>query len=103
VLPSYSAFDDGDKAFHFGPAVSSGGLMLYKLSQKALIIFRVGARVVDFRVLESKDEIKGPRVLRGSLEDLELILIGQNPVWTKYEMRELVCRLDFLTKWMKEL
>lgn len=81
-LPYYKAFFSFDERFHFGPVVSARGLILYKTSEKALYIFYISDRVVDIRLWETDVEIKGPLVLRGSPENLELELIGKNPVWT---------------------
>jgi hypothetical protein len=86
-LPWEPAFVDFCAKNHFGPVVSIGGLFLYKTCRKALFIFRIGKKEVEFRIWESTEDIQGYLVLRGSLEDLELELVGQKPTWTKYKER----------------
>ncbi|CAL5871603.1 uncharacterized protein PFLUO_LOCUS5856 [Penicillium psychrofluorescens] len=84
-LPLYNAFIDFNKDNHFGPVMSTGGLFLYKPCRKAIFIFQIRDREVDFRIYESTDDIHGSLVLRGDLENFELRLVGQKPTWTKYE------------------
>lgn len=85
-LPRYSAFVSLKSEDHFGPLVSKQDLVLYQPSKKVIFIFSIGDRSVKFRAWESTDEIRGPLILRGSLENLELELIGKTPVWRKHEM-----------------
>lgn len=97
-LPHFTAFIDFNEDNHFGPVVSTGGLFLYKPCRKAIFIFQIRDRGVDFSIWESTDEIRGTLVLRGNLENLELALIGQKPTWTKYEETVPVCRNSFIYK-----
>ena len=49
---------------------------------RTLIILRLSANVVEYRVLESAEEIRGAILLKGSLESLSVEIIGQEPCWS---------------------
>ena len=98
VLPDDRTIWEFNENNHFGPVMSTKGLFLYKSSPTAILIFRIGDRKVDVRIWESSNSLKGPLVLRGNLEDLELELIEQNPRWRKSVQTVTVCRNDFIKK-----
>lgn len=97
-LPHYSAFIDFNENHHFGPVVSTDGLFIYKPCRKAIFVFEICDREVEFRIWESTTNIQGSLVLRGDLNNLEVEIIGQKPTWTKYEEKEPVYRNDFIKK-----
>ncbi|KAJ5544102.1 hypothetical protein N7494_005381 [Penicillium frequentans] len=97
-LPCHQAFIDWNESHHFGPVMSAGGLFLYKPCQKAIFIFEIRDRAVDFRIWKSTDDIRGSLVLRGNIENLELDLLGQKPQWTNYEETERLHKNDFINK-----
>ncbi|KAH8655648.1 hypothetical protein BX600DRAFT_470056 [Xylariales sp. PMI_506] len=87
MMPLKKEFFTINSKHHFGPVVSRQGLVLYKLCPKAFYILDFSDKnIVKTRVWESEDEIQGSLVLRGSLENLELELLEQEPMWTKYEL-----------------
>ena len=49
---------------------------------RALIIFRLSADVVEYRVWKSANEIRGAILVKGSLETLSVEIIGQEPCWS---------------------
>jgi len=103
-LPSYPAFCDLNKKYHFGAVVSTGGLFLYKPGRKALYIFRITDKQVECRMWESAEDIQCLLVLRGDLDNLELELIGQKPTWkTKSEETTPVFRNTWLKKWVMSM
>ncbi|KFY46962.1 hypothetical protein V494_00255 [Pseudogymnoascus sp. VKM F-4513 (FW-928)] len=63
-LPSHTAYIDLNKDHRFGPVI--------------------GDRQVEFRIWESIEVIQGSLVVRGSLDELELELIGQKTSWIKH-------------------
>jgi hypothetical protein len=97
-LVHHRAFIDFDENKHFGPMMTTGGLVLYKPCRKAIFIFRVQDQEVDVRIWESTDDIQGALVLRGNLDNLELEIIGQTPRWTKYEEKRPIYRNGFIKK-----
>lgn len=99
MFPIFPAFADLDERNHFGPVVSTRGLFLYKPCQKALCIFRIGDKDVEFRFWESTDIIKGSLVLRGDLENLELELVGQKRTWSEHKTTERI----FKRNWFERL
>ncbi|KAH8655551.1 hypothetical protein BX600DRAFT_69897 [Xylariales sp. PMI_506] len=87
MMPLHKEFYTIDSKHHFGPVVSRQGLVLYKLSPKAFYVLDFNDKnIVRIRVWEPEDEIQGSLVLRGSLENLELELLDQEPTWMKHEL-----------------
>lgn len=97
-LVHHRAFIDFDKNNHFGPVMTTGGLVFYKPCRKAIFVFQVHDKEVDIRMWESTEIIQGALVLRGNLENLELEILGQTPRWTKYEERMPIYRNGFIRK-----
>lgn len=84
-LVHHRAFIDFKLDNHFGPVMTTGGLVIYKPCQKAIFIFQIRNNEVDVRIWESTDAIQGALLLRGNLENLELEILGQTHEWRKYE------------------
>ena len=97
-LPCNQAFIDWNESHHFDPVISASGLFLYKPCQKAIFIFEIHDRAVDFRIWESTDDIRGSLVLRSNIGNLELELLGQKPKWTKYEETKPLYKNGFIKK-----
>lgn len=101
MMPTSQAFNNLKEESHFGPVVSAKGVILQKSSDKALYIFSIHSDRVDIRVWESEERIEGCLVLRGSLAELELNIIGHSHVWTKHELKtEWVYKTNIIKAWV---
>lgn len=58
---------------------------------------------VHFRIWESEADIQGHLALRGSLDQLELVLVGQQARWTQYEVTEPVYKWSPVRWFMMEM
>ncbi|KAK1713410.1 uncharacterized protein BDZ83DRAFT_756782 [Colletotrichum acutatum] len=103
LWPSIKNFIEFTPHHDHGPVMSTNGLLLRKPCSKAIFIWQVRDKRVHFRIWESTADIQGHLALRGSLDQLELVLVGQQARWTQYEVTEPIYKWSPLRRFMMEM
>ena len=88
LVPRPKEFPGSDP--EFGPMVSQGGLIFLKTTPETHYIFSIQSGKVYFQLWKAETKVEDPIVLRGSMDNVELEVLGKKPNWTIYKQESKI-------------
>jgi len=80
----------------FGPMASPSGLIFFKTTPETHYIFSIRNGKVYFQLWKAETKVEDPVVLRGSIDDVELEVLGKKPHWTIHRQEINITRPDLV-------
>ena len=74
--------------------VSQGGLIFLKTTPETHYIFSIQSGKVYFQLWKADIKVEDPMVLRGSMDNVELEVLGKEPNWTIYKQESKIIGPD---------
>jgi len=85
----------------FGPMASQGGLIFFKTTPETHYIFSIQNGKIYFQLWKAETKVEDPVVLRGSIDNVELEVLGKKPNWTIYRQERKITWPDPVASLLK--